>query len=332
MKSCIMEHEAREAPKVVAAQLTANALIAQQLGEKIRSFEPQFVMIIGRGSSDHAGVFGKYLIEIEVGLPTFSAAPSVTSVYGKQLKLDKALVIIISQSGTSPDILAQASMAKAAGALCIALVNEVNTPLEALVDYVLPLRAGEERAISASKSYIATLSALMQLVSTWTQDVDLALAVKSMPIALENAVKATPQLVPNSLTNDKNLVVLGRGLGFAIAKEIALKLKELCGIHAEAFSSAEFLHGPVTLIEQDLKVIDVSVGDESYGCHIEQVVEVNMRGADLIHLHQTTIDIHPRIAPIALLLRFYIDVVAVAKVRGIDPDSPVGLTKMTETL
>jgi len=116
-------------------------------------------MIIGRGSSDHAGVFGKYLIEIEANIPVSSAAPSVASVYNKQLKLDNSLVIVISQSGRSPDIIAQAQMAKDAGAYCVALVNDEDSPLKEIVDEMMPLKAGEEKSVAATKSYLATLSA-----------------------------------------------------------------------------------------------------------------------------------------------------------------------------
>ncbi|MCE9685261.1 SIS domain-containing protein [Shewanella sp. AS16] len=332
MTNTIMEQEARQAPQKIAAQLSANAGISAELGKQLREFNPRFVMIVGRGSSDHAGVFAKYLFEIETGVPTFAAAPSVASVYGKSLKLDTGLVIVISQSGRSPDILAQARMAKNAGAFCVALVNDETAPIKDIVDVVLPLRAGEEKAVAATKSYLATLAALLQLAAAWTQSDSLAQAVAGLPAALQSAIDAEPQLTAPALAEVKNLVVLGRGLGYAISKEIALKLKEVCSIHAEAFSSAEFLHGPVTLVEKKLTIVDVCVGDESYASHIEKIEDVGRRGADLVHLNQTSSHIHPRVAPLALLQRFYIDVAAVALARGIDPDQPAGLKKVTQTL
>ncbi|MGI2257727.1 glucosamine-6-phosphate deaminase NagB-II [Shewanella sp. GXUN23E] len=332
MTDTIMELEARSAPLKIAEQLAANAVKAGELGGILRERDPRFVMIVGRGSSDHAGVFAKYLFEIEAGIPTFAAAPSVASVYGKSLRLNDGLVIVISQSGRSPDILAQAKMAKAAGAYCVALVNDEAAPIKDIVDMVLPLKAGEEKAVAATKSYLATLSALLQLAAAWTQSDSLRQAVAGLPAALQQAVDAEPQLMAASLENVRNLVVLGRGLGYAISKELALKLKEVCGIHAEAFSSAEFLHGPVTLVENKLTVIDACVADESYASHIAQIENIASRGADLVHLHQTSPQIHPRVAPLALLQRFYIDVAAVAIARGIDPDNPKGLKKVTQTL
>ncbi|OBT09067.1 MULTISPECIES: glucosamine-6-phosphate deaminase NagB-II [unclassified Shewanella] len=332
MTNTIMELEARSAPQKIAEQLAANAGLTKELGEKLRNFKPKFVMIVGRGSSDHAGVFAKYLFEIEVGIPTFAAAPSVASVYGKSLQLEGGLVIVISQSGRSPDILAQARMAKNAGAFCVALVNDETAPIKDIVDVVLPLRAGEEKAVAATKSYLATLSAIVQLTAEWTQSESLAAAVDSMPKALQTAVDAEPQLTAESLEGVKNLVVLGRGLGYAVTKELALKMKEVCSIHAESFSSAEFLHGPVTLVEKKLTIVDACINDESLESHVEQVNNVTERGADVVHLNQTSNDIHPRIAPLALLQRFYIDVAAVAVARGIDPDQPEGLKKVTQTL
>ncbi|UJF23105.1 glucosamine-6-phosphate deaminase NagB-II [Shewanella sp. OMA3-2] len=328
----IMEQEARTAPQKIAEQLKANESITELLGKKLRDFKPKFVMIVGRGSSDHAGVFAKYLFEIEAGIPTFAAAPSVASVYGKTLQLEGALVIVISQSGRSPDILAQARMAKNAGAYCVALVNDETAPIKDIVDVVVPLRAGEEKAVAATKSYLATLSAILQVAAKWTQSESLAQAVDSLPQALQTAVDAEPQLTAESLDGVKNLVVLGRGLGYAVSKEIALKMKEVCSIHAEAFSSAEFLHGPVTLVEKKLAIVDVCINDESYASHVEQIDNVKQRGADLVHLNQTAANIHPRVAPLALLQRFYIDVAAVALARGINPDQPAGLKKVTQTL
>lgn len=332
MTNTIMELEARSTPSKIAEQLSHNAPIVEQLGRTLREIDPKFIMMIGRGSSDHAGVFAKYLFEVELGVPTFAAAPSVASVYGKTLKLAGGLVIVISQSGRSPDILAQAEMAKKAGAYCVALVNDETAPIKDIVDLVLPLKAGEEKAVAATKSYLATLSALLHIASAWSEKDSLQKAISSLPYALQHAVDSEPQLVPQGLETVRNLVVLGRGLGYAVSKEIALKMKEVCGIHAEAFSSAEFLHGPVTLVENQLNIIDVTVRDESLESHLEQVENVKTRGADLVHLNQTSAEIHPRVAPLALLQRFYIDVASVAIARGIDPDAPKGLKKVTQTL
>ena len=332
MATTVMETEAREAPDRIAEQLQNNAASMAALGERLRREPPKFVMIVGRGSSDHAGVFAKYLIEIETGTPTFAAAPSVSSVYGRKLKLDGGLVIVISQSGRSPDILAQARMAKEAGAYTVALVNDESAPIKDIVDQVLPLKAGPEKAVAATKSYLATLSAILQLVANWTEDAELLAAVDALPETLRAAVDSDVQLRPEDLAAVKNLVVLGRGPGYGITRELALKLKEVCNIHAESFSSAEFLHGPVTLVEQQLTVVNVPIEDESFQAHSEQIADIVRRGGTLVNLHVPSKGVHPRVAPLALLQRFYIDVAHVAVSRGINPDEPAGLKKVTQTV
>lgn len=332
IKATIMEQEAKQAPTVVENQLKANQALVSVIGENLRKLAPKMVMIIGRGSSDHAGVFGKYLIEIEAGVPTFAAAPSVSSVYGKQLKLEQALVVVISQSGRSPDIIAQAEMAKAAGAYCIALVNDETSPLASIVDDVIPLRAGAEISVAATKSYLATLSALLQLTAYWTQNDELIAALNTLPTAMQAMIDSPAQLTPEAISGVKNMVVLGRGLGYAITKEMALKLKEVSSIHAESFSSAEFLHGPVTLVEQGLAILNCQVNDESTFAHEQQIEEMLTRGADIVTLKQIDTTVHPRLAPLVVLQRFYLDVADVAVSRGFNPDEPKGLKKVTRTV
>ncbi len=328
----LMQKEAKEAPARIAEQLINNKINIVKIAEKIVAYEPSSVMFVGRGSSDHAGTFAKYLIEIEVGIPTFGAAPSIATVYGRTLKLNKTLVIIISQSGRSPDILEQTRKAKLSGALCLALVNDENSPLAEIVDFVIPLAVGVESSVAATKSYLATLSALLQLVAYWKKDKNLIDALESIPKALEKAIEQETQLVFNDLDKVKNLVVLGRGLGYAVGMEIALKLKEVCAIHAECFSSAEFLHGPVTLVNDEFKVINVEVNDESLATHLTQIKEISKRGAIIVNLFQGNKRLNPRIAPLVILQRFYLDIETIAVARGLNPDLPKGLKKVTKTI
>ena len=327
-----MEREAREAPQRIRQQLEQNQKAVIELGEKLRTLAPKFVFMVGRGSSDHAGVFGKYLIEVETGTPVVAAAPSVNSVYGSEVNLVGSVVIVISQSGSSPDILSQAKLAKKQGALCIALVNVEDSPLAQIADVVMALNVGEEKAVAATKSYLATLSALLQLVAYWKNDQSLIDQVNMLPEVLSQTVDEEVQLKAESLTDVDHLVVMGRGFGYALSREVALKLKEVCGIQAESFSSAEFLHGPVTLVSGGLDIISLDIDDESKPSHDEQIAEVTSRGATVTHIRQTHSDIPNRIAPLTLLQRFYIDVAHVAVSRGVDPDAPVGLNKVTKTL
>ena len=332
MTSSIMAREAAQAPSVIAQQLQNNAEICETLATKIREFNPALVYIVGRGSSDHAGVFAKYLIEVELGIPVSSSAPSVNSIFKQNLQLKNALVLIISQSGRSHDILAQANSAKASGALTVALVNDTTSPLAELADVVLPLLAGQELAVAATKSYLATLSAILQLVAYWKNDVELKQALVTLPDALQQVVTQPQQLNSEFVAKLAHCVVLGRGFGYAISREIALKLKEVCAVHAEAFSSAEFLHGPVTLVEKRLAVVDVFVADESTEAHNLMIQDIASRGANLIQLSCNIAGLHRRCMPLAILQRFYLDVEQIACSMGFDPDKPAGLKKVTQTL
>ncbi len=332
MTPTIMAQEAAEAPARIREQLAANSDTIAAIVSKINQRAPKYVYMVGRGSSDHAGVFAKYLIEIELGLPVVAAAPSIASVYNKQLQLRDALVLVISQSGRSPDILAQVAMAKNAGAMVVAFVNDTTSPLAEQADFVVPLFVGVEKAVAATKSYLATLSALLQLVAVWSQQPELLQAVNALPELLLQAQALPAQLTAASVANVKHGVVLGRGPGYAVAREIALKLKEVCGIHAEAFSSAEFLHGPVTLVKDQFAIIDVTVHDEAYAAHQLQIREVQSRGASLVHLDHGDLVSHPRVLPLLVLQRFYLDVEAVARSRGVNPDAPPGLNKVTKTV
>jgi len=332
MTTTIMAKEAAQAPHLIAQQLANNEDICEKLGSQLRENRPQFVYIIGRGSSDHAGVFAKYLIEVELGIPVCSAAPSVGSIFKRQLALKNALVICISQSGRSPDILAQARAAQESGAICVALVNDETSPLAELADAVVPIGAGQEKAVAATKSYLATLSAIVQLVSCWVQADGLKQGLLALPKYLQQAIDDKPQLTYEFVSPLRNCMVLGRGFGYAISREIALKLKEVCSIHAESFSSAEFLHGPAALVAKQLSIIDIDLQDESTSAHREQIAEMKKRNATLLQLYSCSSDVHPRLAPLLIMQRFYLDVEKISVQMGLNPDAPEGLNKVTQTV
>lgn len=335
MSQSIMAKEAAEASQVIEQQLQKNAGVCEILANKLTELQPTMVMIIGRGSSDHAGVFAKYLLEVQVGIPVCAAAPSVSGVFKRTLHLKNTVALVISQSGRSPDILRQVESAKQGGAYTVALVNDEHSPLAEIADAVLPLCAGEEKAVAATKSYLATLSALLQLCSHWTADGQLKSALNQLPGALAS-VAAQPadarQLRTEKLVDVRNAVVLGRGFGYAVGREVALKLKEVLGIHAEAFSSAEFIHGPVTLVEKQLNIIDLQIQDESLAFHEDIMADVTARGALVQTLKSDQSNVHPRLLPLLVLQRFYLDIEAIAVEMGLNPDQPPGLNKVTKTV
>ncbi|MBO9717421.1 MAG: SIS domain-containing protein, partial [Pseudoxanthomonas sp.] len=226
----LMHNEAAQAADVVAAQFARNRDTVAALAAQLRAAPPPFVATCARGSSDHAATYAKYLIETQLGVVTASLSPSIGSVYAAPLRLQGALFIAISQSGKSPDLLRNAEAAKAAGARVVALVNVEDSPLAQLADTVIPLGAGPEKSVAATKSYLASLAAIAQLVAHWKNDPALLAALDALPDALRNAWKQDWSPLTDGLVDAHNLFVLGRGLGLGAAQEAALKFKETCGL------------------------------------------------------------------------------------------------------
>jgi len=212
-----MYHEAQSASRVVARQLIENEGLVEEIGRLLRERQPQVVVTCARGSSDHAATYGKYLIETFAGIPTASFAPSVSSVYAAKQNMRCAVFLALSQSGKSPDLLTSARAAKEAGALVIALVNVVDSQLAELADEVVPLHAGPETSVAATKSYIATLAALAQLVAAWTQSDALKQALSVLPAQLEEAWSLDWQPAVNALEAATNFFVIARGVGLGPA-------------------------------------------------------------------------------------------------------------------
>jgi glucosamine--fructose-6-phosphate aminotransferase (isomerizing) len=332
--------EAGEAAEAVARQLGANRDATAQIAARLRAAPPRTVMTLGRGSSDHAATFAKYLIETRLGIPTASAAPSVASLYGAPARAKEMLCLAISQSGRSPDLIAGVEAAKAGGAATLVLVNDVDSPLAAAADHVLPLHAGPERSVAATKSFIASLAALVALVADWAVEAELEQAVAEAPDALAKAWQADWSPLVARLTSARGLYVIARGLGLGIAQEAALKLKEVCALHAEAFSAAELRHGPLALVGPDFPLLIFRQSDETEDSIDELVHDVAGYGAPLFVTGEApgdavalpAIDHHPAIEPMLRIQSFYRAAVQLSVARGLDPDRPPHLSKVTETL
>lgn len=332
--------EAREAADVVAGQIAQNAPAVTALGATLRAQPPRGVLTCARGSSDHAATFAKYLIETRLGLLTTSAAPSVTSVYGAAQAMSGILAIGISQSGRSPDILATMEAARDAGARTLALVNDTGSPLAALADTTLPLAAGPERSVAATKSYTASIAALIHLAAGWADDAELLAALEGAPALLRAAWDSDWSPLVDRLADARGLYVIGRGLGFGIAQEAALKFKETCGLHAEAFSAAEVRHGPMALVGPGFPLLVFRQSDETGDGVDDLVREVVARGGEvLVAGGQVPGAIHlphpaaaPTIEPMLQIQAFYRAANALSLRRGLDPDHPPHLAKVTETI
>jgi glucosamine--fructose-6-phosphate aminotransferase (isomerizing) len=335
-----MFREALEAPAVVARQLAANADAVRALAHRLRRVPPRAVVTCARGSSDHAATFARYLIETRLKVVTASAAPSVSSIYDAAPDMEGVLCLAISQSGRSPDLLAWSRAAAEAGGLVVALVNDEASPLAAQAHMTLPLHAGVELSVAATKSYIASLSAACQLTAAWGDDAGLASALDTLPELLEQGSALSWDAALAPLTSAQGLYVIGRGLGLGVAQEAALKLKETCGLHAEAFSSAEVRHGPMALVGPGFPILAFAQDDESRR-DIEATVESCVRqgarammagGAELQGVTPLpTLAAHPALQPIAMIQSFYGLACRLSAARGFDPDRPPNLAKVTET-
>lgn len=335
-----LTREALEAPEGARRQAAATAGLFAAIGERLRAAPPRLVVTCARGSSDHAAHYGKYLIETRLGLPVASVGPSVASLYRTPLKLDGALFVAVSQSGRSPDLLSLVEAAKAGGATTLAFVNTEDSPLARLCDHTVPLSAGPERSIAASKSYILSCRAFLALAAAWSGSAELRQALDALPGALEAATELDwwPALAP--LATATGLYVLGRGIGLGAAYEAALKFKETCGLHAEAFSSAEVVHGPLGLVGPDFPVIAFGQEDAAAAATLETVARIVGLGAPVASVLAapgtvrlpTVPGVAPVIAPLCEIESFYLAIARLAAARGRNPDVSSTLRKVTETL
>jgi glucosamine--fructose-6-phosphate aminotransferase (isomerizing) len=333
-----MFREAAEAAEAVARQERHLDALAR-IGTTLRERSPRVVITCARGSSDHAATFAKYAIETRVGVPVASAAPSIASVYASRLRADDAVCIAISQSGRSPDLLATVASLKSAGAWVLALVNETSSPLADLADEVLDLGAGPERSVAATKSFIASLAAIARVVAEWSDDDELREDLRDLPRLLSEAWELDWSALARGLAGASDLYVLGRGVGFAVAQEAALKLKETSQLHAEPFSTAELRHGPMALVRSGFPALLFSQSDETErsvqetaSALLERGARVFLAGPDISGATRLpTVDAAPLLEPILQIQSFYRAAEQLAVARGLDPDRPPHLAKVTET-
>lgn len=334
-----MESETREAPLVVGrlvSEATGNLI---QLGDRLRRLSPRYAVAAGRGSSDAAALLAKYLFEARLGLPTVSAAPSIRSIYGQQLKLEQALVLAISQSGRSPDLVEYCRAAVGVDVLRVGLVNDLSSPLGEIVDVSLPLLAGAETSVAATKSCLAAMTLVLGLTAHWRNDRDMIAAFERSPQALSRALDLDWPTAEAFLGDDGPIYVIGRGPGLAVAAEAALKLKETNGLHAEAVSAAEVRHGPFALAGPALRAIVFAQRDAAFPSLRKLAVDLEQLGCPVLFISSQRSASQPHVDPdaepvielMAMLLRFYLLANASALARGRSPDHPPLLSKVTET-
>lgn len=340
MTTSLMAREIAEIPEATARFLLQGAGQVREIGERLRAVDPRVLVTVARGSSDHAATYLKYATEIATGRPVASIGPSVVSVYGTSLDLKGQAALAISQSGRSPDIVALLKAAGEGGAETVALLNVEDSPLGEAAVWPLPLRAGPERSVAATKSFVVAVVAALSILAAWTKDSELEAALAALPERFAEALRQdwTPAL--ETIVGARSLYTLGRGPGFAVACEAALKFKETSVLHAEAFSGAEVLHGPVSLVEEGFPVLAFVPQDAARPGLSEICARIAASGGRLFTIGETGHGTrlphaptgHAMTEPLSMLVSFYLFVEAVSRARGHAPDEPRGLKKVTETL
>jgi glucosamine--fructose-6-phosphate aminotransferase (isomerizing) len=342
-----MRREIGEIPATVERILGSGAEI-EEVATAVGRFAPRWVTIAARGTSDHAAVYAQYLIETQLGIPTGLAKPSVTTLYDARLDWRGGMVLAISQSGRSPDIVAVTTEARRGGALTVAITNDDDTPLAAAADHVLRCQAGRELAVPATKTYVAELAVVAALVGALRPDTGLRGVLEEMPDALGAVEAATDRWLESAEAQvealagaDRGLVV-SRGYNLATTLELAQKLKETCGLFAAPYSTADFAHGPLILAGPGVPALGIRPNGQ-VGEQVDRALEViEERGGRAIRIGASEarrwddalvlpVELPEPLTPLVFAVAGQLLVEAVARRRGLDPDAPPGLNKVTLT-
>ena len=343
VKDFKMYSEISETPDVFSRLINSEAQF-KQAAEKIKARNITNVIILARGTSDNAGHYLKFLIEVKLGLPVGLASPSSVSIYGAKVDFKDTLVIALSQSGRSPDLITFASAAKEGKALLITMTNNSDSPLANVGDLHIDLSAGLEVAVAATKSYSAELLASLLLVDSW---------IGNMSAGRSHLVDSSRECIANlgevdsfanSLDAKREIVVIGRGYAYANAKELALKIQETSYIPVQGMSSADYQHGPIATLNSDSQVIVLSPSGMPKKALEDSMVRIRQSEPEIIWLGSNELALtkervikgsnqakeeESTIIDAALIQ--YLTLGFAVK-NGFNPDSPAGLSKVTKTL
>jgi glutamine---fructose-6-phosphate transaminase (isomerizing) len=332
--------EAREAPTAVANQLARDSWAYRDLGAMLRSQPPTALLTVARGSSDHAAHYAAYLVMARTGRLVTSLPMSLVTLYQSKIACRGLASFAFSQSGQSPDLVEPTRYFRDGGAMTSAFVNDPASPLARAAQWVFPLHAGAESSVAATKSVIAQMSAGARLLAAWQNDGELQNALSALPMVLSRAANADWSPGVEILKGTDRLLVIGRGLGLPVALEAALKFKETCAIQAEAFSGAEVQHGPMALIEEGYPLLVFAPRGPAQSGLLALADAMRSRGARVLlaapaGTPRTSLPIaetaSAELDPISMLQSFYPMVEALSRARGLDPDRPRHLSKVTRT-
>jgi glucosamine--fructose-6-phosphate aminotransferase (isomerizing) len=338
--SSLMLQEAMAAAQAVATQPARIDRMLRELARELTTHPPKLALTVARGSSDHAASFFAYLVMRRLGLPVVSLPMSLITLHKAPLAVAGQMAVALSQSGRSYDLVDTMAALKAANATTVGFINHTDSPLAKHCKWVVPLCAGVEESVAATKSYIAALSVIARLVAHWRDDAQLLEALARLPDRLDEAARVPVSVALDTLLWADSAMVVGRGLGFAVALEAALKLKETCAIQAEAFSGAEIRHGPLALVEHGYPLIIFALRGAEQSGLIDLARDLRERGARVILAapsgvasRDLTLEVgdDPTLDPILAIQTFYVLAARLAKARGINPDEPPHLSKVTLT-
>lgn len=346
-----LDEEIAEQPEALARLLDAEAHGMAALGHTLRRQQITSVVLAARGSSDNAARYAQYLLGLHHGLPVALAAPSLGTVYGRHPRFAGALVVGVSQSGASPDVVGVIAAAAAQGRPTVAVTNDPDSPLAAAAAVVLPLHVGVERSIAATKTYTCSLAALALLSAALEEGSSERSArldaLRALPAAAAAVLDGAEGPARNAVTQDgwgERCIVLGRGLNYSTAFEIALKLRELTGVAADPFSPPDLLHGPIAALAPGTPVVVVAPAEPSAESVATLLPQLTERGArtlvisgreDLLARAAVPLPLGaepaPWLTPITAVLPGQLLAARLAEARGADPDRPRGLEKVTRT-
>ena len=337
--------EIHQQPEVIGRLLKNQRKVIEELARTILASDVNHVVIAARGTSDNAGRYAQYLLGAN-GLSVGLATPSLFSIYQRPPKFGKALVMGISQSGKSPDIVAVLAEARRQGALTAVITNAPQSDLAGYGDIVIDLGAGPEKAVAATKTYTAELGAIALLGAALAGDAQMMEALHAIPEAMASTLNmdaTIAQIAPRYRYMERS-VVIGRGYNYATAFELALKLKELTYSIVEPYSSADFLHGPLAMIERGFPVIVIAPSGKMQPGMQELVHTLREREAEIISISDVPtilsgsriplslpVSVPEWLSPMTSILPGQLLAMHIASVRDFDVDSPRGLKKVTET-
>ncbi|MDQ0378851.1 glucosamine--fructose-6-phosphate aminotransferase (isomerizing) [Amycolatopsis thermophila] len=334
-----MAAEIAEQPAVLGGLVARRGEIAEVAGAIARR-PPRFALLAARGSSDHAALYAKYLIEVLLGLPAGLVSPSTVTLYGARPDLRDVLLVSVSQSGGSPDLLEFTQTARKQGALTVAVTNTPSSPLGGAAELAVDIGAGTETAVAATKTYSATLLALYLLVDA-VRGGDASAAAEIEPLARQ-ALDVDVQRAVDRYRFVDRIITTGRGYSYATALESALKLAETSYLAARAYSGADLLHGPVAAVDEETAVLAITGAGRGGAALRDVLTAVAERGADVLALGSSADEVPAAVripvpsvteelAPVLEVLPVQRIALGLALARGFDPDRPRGLNKVTRT-